>query len=78
MKAWPAVKETAPVALSSIIPMTQAVGELIITVSKGQAWDSILEGAFQAGGIVLVLDDREAPLYAFRRASSDTPAGRGN
>lgn len=73
MKPWPSVAETAPVPLSSILPMTQARGELIVTVSKGQAWDGLLDGTFRAGAVILVLDRLERPLYAFRRAGSDAP-----
>lgn len=65
---WPRVKETVPVPLSTLLPLGQT-GGVVVTVSKGQAWDHFLEGAFHADAVVLVLDRRERPLYAFRRAA---------
>ncbi len=70
MKNWPKVKETEHVPLSTVLPITEAKGEIVITVSKGQAWDGFLQGAFLADAIVLVLNREEIPLYAFRRAGS--------
>ena len=71
LMTWPKVKETAPVALSTVIPITECRGEILITVSKGQPWDAVLEGMFKADAIVLVLDGQEKPLYAFRRLCGD-------
>lgn len=71
MNNWPKVVETEPVPLATVVPITEAKGEIVVTVSKGQPWDHFLQGAFLADAVLLVLDRRERPLYAFRRAGGD-------
>lgn len=40
--------------------------EVYVTMSPGQ-WDSLLNGFYDAGGILLEVDEEEKPLRAFQR-----------
>jgi hypothetical protein len=42
-------------------------GVCFITMSTGQAWDRLLDGAYASGWIVLELDDDEKPVRAFQQ-----------
>jgi hypothetical protein len=41
-------------------------GELTVTMSVGQ-WDGLLQGAYDAGAMLLELDDSETPVAAYQR-----------
>ena len=40
--------------------------QVIVTMSIGQ-WDGLLEAAYDAGAVLLELDDNENPIKAYRR-----------
>src|SRR5262245_268539 len=46
----------------------QKATNLYVTVSTGQPWDGLHRGAYDAGGIVLELNDNEEPVRAYREA----------
>lgn len=52
------------------IPLEEALplkpGKLTITMSEGQ-WDALLQAAYDAGDVLLELDDHEQPIRAYRR-----------
>jgi hypothetical protein len=52
------------IPLASAWPLRR--GELTVTMSEGQ-WDGLLQGAYEAGAILLDLDDDERPVRAFQR-----------
>ena len=45
-------------------------GVAMITMSEGQ-WDTMLQGAYEAGFIVIELDENEKPIRAFQGEKSD-------
>jgi hypothetical protein len=56
------------------IPLADALSfverrECVITMSVGQ-WDNTLSAAYQAGWILLELDDNEVPVRAYQKAST--------
>jgi hypothetical protein len=57
-------RDLRPIPLSAV---TWAPGQCVITLSVGQ-WDVLLAEAYQAGFILLELDDNEIPLRAYQRA----------
>jgi hypothetical protein len=42
-------------------------------MSVGQ-WDGVLAGMYQAGAVLLELDDDERPLAAYQKAGAETAA----
>jgi len=52
------------VPLASVWPIR--LGTLYITMSKGQ-WDETLAAAYDDGWVLIVVDDDEKPVAAFRR-----------
>jgi hypothetical protein len=55
------------IPLSSAVPFR--VGEVTVTMSIGQ-WDAVLQGMYDAGCVLLELDDEERPVAAYQRAAS--------
>ncbi len=53
-----------PVPLSEVFPLRPGV--CYATMSENQ-WDRVLEEAYQTGWVLLVLDDEERPIGAFRK-----------
>lgn len=55
-------------------PLAEALqfrpGTVVMTMSRGQ-WDATLAGGYEAGHILLELDDNEQPLRAYRRERTD-------
>jgi hypothetical protein len=55
-----------PFPLADVLPLGRP-GQLVMTMSEGQ-WDPLLASAYEAGWILLELDDDERPARAFRKA----------
>lgn len=62
------VKRNRP--LLNEIPLTSlslgGKSGLIITISKNQ-WDSLIQGIYERGGVLLELDHKDRPIRAFRK-----------
>jgi hypothetical protein len=54
------------VPLSDVLPLG-VKAELVVTMSRGQ-WDGLLAGMYEAGAMLLELDDEERPVAAYQRA----------
>lgn len=48
-------------------------GEVTVTMSTGQ-WDALLANAYEAGFILLELDDDERPVAAYQKAGGGAPS----
>jgi hypothetical protein len=44
-------------------------GQLLVTMNGGQ-WDALLAASYEAGAVLLELDDREQPVRAFQKAGT--------
>lgn len=54
------------------IPLAEGwlkAGEVTITMSTGQ-WDATLAASYEAGFVLLELDEEERPVAAYQRASA--------
>src|SRR5262249_17778689 len=50
-------------------------GELTVTMSVGQ-WDGLLQGTYDAGAMLLELDDSETPVAAYQGLPPEVNGGR--
>jgi hypothetical protein len=48
-------------------------GEVTVTMSTGQ-WDAVLQASYDAGFVLLELDEDERPVAAYQRAGGGTAA----
>lgn len=62
----PARPPLTEVPLAEVLPPRP--GACSITMSVGQ-WDTLLQAAYEAGWVLLELDDNEFPVRAYRRPS---------
>lgn len=53
------------------IPVSEALpprpGAIVVTMARGQ-WDALLAACYEAGDVLLELDEAERPVAAYRRA----------
>jgi hypothetical protein len=54
-----------PVELAEVLPMRR--GLCYATVSEGQAWDTLLQAAYDMDFVILELDEDERPVRAYWR-----------
>ncbi len=54
------------IALADVLPLGSR-HVVVMTMSVGQ-WDTILGGAYEAGFILLELDENERPVHAYQKA----------
>lgn len=66
------MKNSRPTALNEIpLGGIMLKPQVVVTMSIGQ-WDGLLEAAYDAGAVLLELDDTETPIKAYqRRMASD-------
>jgi hypothetical protein len=66
-------RDLHPIPLSEVLPLGQR-GQRVITMGKGQ-WDALLASAYEAGWVLLELNDDEEPVRAYRKGlPSSLPA----
>lgn len=56
-------------ALPLVAAWPLRAGEVTITLSAGQ-WDAVLHASYDAGFILLELDDDERPVRAYQKAAT--------
>jgi hypothetical protein len=62
-------RDLHPVPLAEVWPPRPGNAILLITMGVGQ-WDATLLAAYEAGWVLLELDDDEQPVRAYRKAPS--------
>jgi hypothetical protein len=61
------MKNSRPTVLNEIpLGGIMAKPQVVVTMSAGQ-WDGLLEAAYDAGAVLLELDEHEKPIKAYRR-----------
>lgn len=68
---FPTRRDFRPLPLASV---TFGAGEVIVTMSIGQ-WDALLSAAYEAGCILLELDDEES-VRAYQKRSDVAERGK--
>ena len=58
-------RDLRPFPLTDVLPLGRP-GQLVMTMHTSQ-WDAMLAAAYQAGFILLELDDDEKPIAAYRK-----------
>ncbi len=62
-----ATQHLNPVPLSEVLPLRPGV--CYATMSVGQ-WDGVLQEAYDVGFVLLVLDEEERPVGAYRKSAA--------
>ena len=61
-------RDLTPYPLDKVLPVGAHPPMLLVTMGEGQ-WDDLLRQCYDAGWVLLEVDDNEQPVRAYRKTS---------